>query len=112
MKIACEEIFAPLLTAIEFSTEEALAIANDTDYGLAGYIWSTDTGRVMRMANKVQAGMIWVNSENNRNPPSAFGGVKMSGIGRDGGDWSFDFYMETKNVFVAHDLHSVPVLGR
>lgn len=113
MKIAREEIFGPVLTAIEFSTEEeALAIANDTEYGLAGYIWTTDTGRAMRMANKVQAGMIWVNSENNRNLPSPFGGVKMSGVGRDGGDWSFDFYMETKNVCVAHDLHTVPVLGR
>lgn len=113
MKIASEEIFGPVLTAIEFSTEEeALAIANDTDYGLAGYIWTSDTGRALRMANKVQAGMIWVNSENNRNLPSPFGGMKMSGVGRDGGDWSFDFYMETKNVCIAHDLHTVPTLGR
>ena len=113
MKIAREEIFGPVLTAIEFATEEeAIAIANDTPYGLAGYIWTSNTGRAMRMADKVQAGMLWVNSENNRNLPSPFGGVKMSGIGRDGGDWSFDFYMETKNVCIAHDLHNVPVLGR
>jgi len=113
MKIAREEIFGPVLTAIEFATEaDAIAIANDTPYGLAGYIWTSNTGRAMRMANKVQAGMLWVNSENNRNLPSPFGGVKMSGVGRDGGDWSFDFYMETKNVCIAHDLHNVPVLGR
>ncbi len=113
MKIAREEIFGPVLTAIEFETEaDAIAIANDTPYGLSGYIWTSNTGRAMRMANKVQAGMLWVNSENNRNLPSPFGGVKMSGVGRDGGDWSFDFYMETKNVCIAHDLHSVPVLGR
>jgi len=113
MRIAREEIFGPVLTCIGFDSEEdALEIANDTDYGLSGYIWTSNTGRAMRMASKVEAGMIWVNSENNRNLPSPFGGVKMSGIGRDGGDWSFDFYMETKNVCIAHDLHKVPVLGR
>lgn len=113
MRIAREEIFGPVLTCIGFdSEEEALEIANETDYGLAGYIWTSNTGRAMRMATKVEAGMIWVNSENNRNLPSPFGGVKMSGIGRDGGDWSFDFYMETKNVCIAHDLHRVPTLGK
>lgn len=113
MKIAREEIFGPVLTAIEFETEEdAVRIANETPYGLAGYIWTSNTGRALRMAERVQSGMIWVNSENNRNLPSPFGGVKMSGIGRDGGDWSFDFYMETKNICIAHDLHKVPVLGR
>lgn len=113
MRIAQEEIFGPVLTAIEFDTEEdAIKLANDTVYGLAGYIWTSNTGRAMRMAHAVEAGMLWVNSENNRNLPSPFGGVKMSGIGRDGGDWSFDFYMETKNVCIAHDTHKVPVLGR
>jgi len=112
MRIAQEEIFGPVLTAIEFSTEkQAIAIANDTIYGLAGYIWTNDTGRAMRMAHAVDAGMLWVNSENNRNLPSPFGGTKMSGIGRDGGDYSFDFYMETKNVCLAHGTHRVPVLG-
>ncbi|GAL17247.1 5-carboxymethyl-2-hydroxymuconate semialdehyde dehydrogenase [Vibrio maritimus] len=113
MRIAKEEIFGPVLTCIEFDSEEqALEIANDTDYGLSGYIWTSNTGRAMRMASKVEAGMIWVNSENNRNLPSPFGGVKMSGIGRDGGDWSFDFYMETKNICIAHDTHNVPTLGK
>nr|WP_320135241.1 5-carboxymethyl-2-hydroxymuconate semialdehyde dehydrogenase [uncultured Amphritea sp.] len=113
MRIAQEEIFGPVLTAIEFETEEeAIQLANETVYGLAGYIWTSNTGRAMRMAHAVEAGMLWVNSENNRNLPSPFGGMKMSGIGRDGGDWSFDFYMETKNVCIAHDTHKVPVLGR
>ncbi|MFA0088635.1 5-carboxymethyl-2-hydroxymuconate semialdehyde dehydrogenase [Vibrio sp. E150_011] len=113
MRIAKEEIFGPVLTCIEFESEaDAIEIANDTDYGLSGYIWTANTGRAMRMASKVEAGMIWVNSENNRNLPSPFGGVKMSGVGRDGGDWSFDFYMETKNVCIAHDTHSVPTLGK
>ena len=112
MRIAQEEIFGPVLTTIGFDTEEdAIAIANDTDYGLSGYIWTENTGRAMRMAKHVASGMLWVNSENNRNLPSPFGGVKSSGIGRDGGDWSFDFYMETKNVCIAHGTHKVPVLG-
>ena len=113
MRVAREEIFGPVLTAISFDTEEeAVALANDTPYGLCGYIWTRDTGRAMRLAGQVEAGMLWVNSENNRNLPSPFGGIKMSGIGRDGGDYSFDFYMETKNVCIAHDTHTVPVLGR
>ena len=113
MRIAQEEIFGPVLTAITFDTEEeAIAIANDTQYGLSGYIWTESTGRAMRMAKHVEAGMLWVNSENNRNLPSPFGGIKMSGIGRDGGDWSFDFYMETKNVCIAHGTHKVPQLGK
>lgn len=112
MRIAREEIFGPVLTTIGFETEEqAIEIANDSDYGLSGYIWTENTGRAMRMAKHVESGMLWVNSENNRNLPSPFGGIKSSGIGRDGGDWSFDFYMETKNVCIAHGTHKVPVLG-
>lgn len=113
MRIAQQEIFGPVLTAIPFMDEaEALAIANETEYGLAAYVWTNDIGRGHRMARGIDAGMIWVNSENNRHLPSPFGGMKASGIGRDGGDYSFEFYMETKNVCIALGSHRVPELGK
>jgi 5-carboxymethyl-2-hydroxymuconic-semialdehyde dehydrogenase len=112
MRIAQEEIFGPVLTVVPFEDEaEALRIANDVRYGLTAYIWTESTGRALRMAHGVEAGMVWVNSENNRHLPTPFGGMKASGIGRDGGDYSFDFYMETKNICLAHGTHRVPKLG-
>jgi 5-carboxymethyl-2-hydroxymuconic-semialdehyde dehydrogenase len=112
-RVAQEEIFGPVLTVIPFEDEaEALALANDIQYGLAAYLWTSNVGRAHRFAEALDAGMVWVNSENNRHLPSPFGGMKASGIGRDGGDYSFDFYMETKNVCVAFDRHKMPVMGR
>ncbi|MFK7993390.1 MAG: 5-carboxymethyl-2-hydroxymuconate semialdehyde dehydrogenase [Granulosicoccus sp.] len=112
MRIAQEEIFGPVLTSIPFSNEEdALQIANDTRYGLTGYVWTNDLTRALRFTDKLEAGMIWVNSENVRHLPTPFGGVKASGIGRDGGDWSFDFYMEQKHIGFALGEHKIPRLG-
>ena len=112
MRIAQEEIFGPVLTMIPFDDEaDAVRIANDVRYGLTGYIWTADVGRAHRVARDLEAGMIWVNSDNVRHLPTPFGGVKSSGIGRDGGDYSFDFYMETKNIAVAYDTHKIPRIG-
>ena len=112
MRIAREEIFGPVLCAMPFANEaEALALANDTAYGLAAYLWTSDVTRAFRFSDALEAGMVWVNSENVRHLPTPFGGVKSSGIGRDGGDWSFDFYMETKNVAFATGAHAIQKLG-
>jgi 5-carboxymethyl-2-hydroxymuconic-semialdehyde dehydrogenase len=112
MQIARDEIFGPVLTSIPFTDEpEAVALANDTEYGLAGYVWTGDTGRAHRVARDLDVGMVWVNSHNVRHLPTPFGGVKRSGIGRDGGDHSFAFYTETKNVAIAYGAHTIPALG-
>lgn len=112
MRIAQEEVFGPFLTSIRFRDEdEALAIANGVAYGLTGYVWTNDLTRALRISDRLEAGMIWVNSENVRHLPTPFGGVKASGIGRDGGDWSFEFYMEQKNLAFALGSHKIPRLG-
>ncbi len=112
MRIAQEEVFGPFLTSITFSDEaDALRIANDVAYGLTGYVWTNDLTRALRVSQGLEAGMIWVNSENVRHLPTPFGGVKASGIGRDGGDWSFEFYMETRNVAFALGAHPIQRLG-
>ena len=112
MRVAQEEVFGPFLTVIAFKDEaEAIAIANATPYGLTGYVWTSDMGRALRVADSLEAGMIWLNSENVRHLPTPFGGMKNSGIGRDGGDYSFEFYMETKHVSLARGTHKIQKLG-
>ena len=112
MRIAQEEVFGPFLTSLTFKDEaEALEIANSTAYGLTGYLWTNDLTRALRFSDALEAGMIWVNSENVRHLPTPFGGVKASGIGRDGGDWSFEFYMEQKNTAFALGNHKIQRLG-
>ena len=112
MRIAQEEIFGPYLTAFKFESDaQALEIANESKYGLTAYIWTQDVSRALKMAHKVEAGMVWVNSQNVRHLPTPFGGVKSSGIGRDGGDYSFDFYMETKMISIATKDHAISKMG-
>jgi 5-carboxymethyl-2-hydroxymuconic-semialdehyde dehydrogenase len=112
MVIAQEEIFGPVLTVLTFQDEaEAIAIANGVRYGLTGYVWTRDQGRALRVADSLEAGMVWLNSENVRHLPTPFGGTKDSGIGRDGGDYSFDFYMETKHISLAKGTHAIQRLG-
>ena len=113
MRVANEEIFGPFLSVFKFDTEEEVVKkANSVKYGLTAYIWTKDVGRAHRIARDVDAGMVWVNSQNVRHLPTPFGGVKYSGIGRDGGEYSFEFYMETKNISIAYDTHSIPKLGK
>lgn len=112
MRISREEIFGPVLTALPFDDDEdAIALANAIDYGLCGYVWTSDVTRAFRLSENLDVGMVWVNSENVRHLPTPFGGAKASGIGRDGGDWSFEFYMETRNVAFATTRHHIPRLG-
>jgi 5-carboxymethyl-2-hydroxymuconic-semialdehyde dehydrogenase len=113
MEIAREEVFGPVLAVLPFDDEaDALALANDSRFGLSSYLWTSDVGRTHRMARSLQAGMVWVNTEISRHLSTPFGGMKDSGIGRDGGDWSFDFYMETRNVCIALDQHKIPRIGK
>jgi acyl-CoA reductase-like NAD-dependent aldehyde dehydrogenase len=101
MTICREEIFGPVLCAITFETaEEAIAIANDTEYGLAAGIWTRDLARAHRVAAQLQAGTVWVNSYGNLPNAAPFGGYKGSGIGREGGREAIREYTQVKNVYV------------
>lgn len=96
-----EEIFGPVCHIAPFDTEdEAIALANDTVYGLATAIWTEDISRAHRVAGKIEVGLAWVNSWFLRDLRTAFGGAKQSGIGREGGVHSLEFYTELKNVCV------------
>ncbi|MDT4918437.1 MAG: aminomuconate-semialdehyde/2-hydroxymuconate-6-semialdehyde dehydrogenase [Pseudonocardiales bacterium] len=96
-----EEIFGPVAALVPFDTEdEAIALANDTDYGLASSVWTTDLSRGHRVAQRMNVGMSWVNTWFLRDLRSPFGGVGLSGIGREGGEHSLDFYTEPTNVCV------------
>ena len=113
MRIAQEEVFGPVLVAIPFADEaEALYLANEVKYGLGGYIWTRDVTRAHRIAQHLECGMVWINSHNVRDLRTPFGGSKWSGIGREGGRWSFEeFYMDLKTVHVPLAEHPIPKIG-
>jgi acyl-CoA reductase-like NAD-dependent aldehyde dehydrogenase len=99
-----KEVFGPVLTWQTFSTDDELvALANATDYGLAGVLFSRDQKRAMAIAERVVAGTLWVNCYFVRELAAPFGGARSSGLGREGGNWSFDFYCDIKNISVRKD---------
>ena len=100
-RTATEEIFGPVVTLHSFRTdEEAIEMANCTDYGLAGSVWTGDTNRGKLVAEKIETGMVWVNTWLHRDLRVPFGGVKDSGVGREGGRWSLSFFSEAVNICV------------
>ena len=112
MRVAQEEIFGPVACLIPFKDEaDGLKLANDVEYGLASYIWTQDVGKVHRVARGIEAGMVFVNSQNVRDLRQPFGGVKASGTGREGGEYSLEVFAEIKNVCISMGGHHIPRWG-
>jgi 5-carboxymethyl-2-hydroxymuconic-semialdehyde dehydrogenase len=112
MRIAQEEIFGPVACLIPFEDEaDAIRLSNDIAYGLSSYIWTENTGRALRVAAAIEAGMCFVNSQNVRDLRQPFGGTKASGVGREGGTWSYEVFLEPKNVCVSLGSHHIPKWG-
>jgi 5-carboxymethyl-2-hydroxymuconic-semialdehyde dehydrogenase len=112
MRIAQEEIFGPVACLIPFTDEaDAIRQANDIQYGLSSYVWTENLGRAHRVAAAIEAGMCFVNSQNVRDLRQPFGGTKASGTGREGGTWSYEVFLEPKNVAVSLGSHHIPHWG-
>ena len=107
-RIAREEIFGPVASVIPFEGEkEAIRIANDTPYGLAGAVWTRDIYKAFRVVKAMRAGIIWVNHMQPTYVEAPWGGYKQSGFGRELGPWGMEEYLETKQVFV--NLDEAPI---
>jgi 5-carboxymethyl-2-hydroxymuconic-semialdehyde dehydrogenase len=112
MRIFQEEIFGPVVCVTPFDTEaEAIELANATKYGLAAYVWTNDLRRGHRLAHRIESGMLWLNSHNVRDLRTPFGGVKESGLGREGGEHSVDFFTDSTIVHIALGDTHVPRFG-
>ncbi len=100
MKIAREEIFGPVASAIKFKDENDVVVqGNDTDYGLAAAVWTKDINRALGIARKLKAGTVWINTYGQIDPMSPFGGYKQSGFGRELGRYAIDLYTQIKSVY-------------
>jgi 5-carboxymethyl-2-hydroxymuconic-semialdehyde dehydrogenase len=111
-EIVQNEVFGPVLTWQKFATEaRAIHLANDTPYGLAAVLYTGDSARAERVAAAIVAGTVWVNCYFVRDLEAPFGGAKHSGIGREGGRYSFDFFCDVKNVSVKHGSLDREVAG-
>jgi len=103
-RCATEEIFGPVVTLHKFDSDaQAIEMTNSTKYGLAGSIWTSNTARGKKFAEQVDSGILWVNTWLHRDLRTPFGGVKNSGVGREGGDWSLNFFSELSNICVKDD---------
>ena len=107
-EILTQEVFGPVLTLQTFTDEEeAIAMANGTEFGLAGVLFTGDPARAERVGARLVAGTLWVNCFFVRDLRAPFGGSRHSGVGREGGTWSFDFYCDVKNTCTNHDRWTV-----
>ena len=103
-RINQEEIFGPVVTIMPFETEEeVLVMANNVKYGLSATLWTSNIDRTMRVSKKIEAGIVWVNNWLNRDLRTPFGGVKNSGVGREGGFEALKFFTEPKNICIKYD---------
>ena len=103
-RCATEEIFGPVVTLHKFDSDaQAIEMTNSTQYGLAGSIWTSNTARGKQFAEQIDSGILWVNTWLHRDLRTPFGGVKNSGVGREGGDWSLNFFSELSNICVKDD---------
>jgi aldehyde dehydrogenase len=106
MRVFQEEIFGPVVAVTKFKDEaEALAIANDTEFGLGAGVWTRDTNRAYRMGRGIQAGRVWVNCYHAYPAHAAFGGYKKSGVGRETHKMALEHYQQTKNLLVSYDIN-------
>ncbi|MBD2793830.1 aldehyde dehydrogenase family protein [Xenorhabdus szentirmaii] len=102
MRVAQEEIFGPVLCVIPFSHEEdVIAMANDSEYGLAGAVWTQDINRALRVSKAVKAGRMWINTYHELPAHAPFGGYKKSGLGRETHKMMLDAYSEVKNIYIS-----------
>jgi acyl-CoA reductase-like NAD-dependent aldehyde dehydrogenase len=112
-RLCHDEIFGPFVTVTTFrSDEEAIALANDVEYGLGGGLWTQDLSRAHLVAQAMRAGMVWINSYKRVNPGSPFGGTGLSGYGREMGFEAVHDYTETKSVWVNVDANLPPFYSR